>query len=264
MSLDHLEGRISILAALGARRRRFQVVLVSDRAHPEKVAEVLAAAERNGVPVKRVPPEELDAMAQGVTHGGVIGVCTARAPDPEEALFRAIDAATGPPCLLLLEGIEDAQNLGYTLRSAAALGVDAVLLKKHVWDFDAGAVARASSGAFEALPLVKVDQGGALLDRLRRGGVCLLGCIAGARRTLYEADLRGPVLLAIGGEKRGLSAVVRDRCDRLVRIPMRPGATSLSLSHAAAVLMAEVMRQRTAAAPPDAAPAPSPEEPPAG
>jgi 23S rRNA (guanosine2251-2'-O)-methyltransferase len=145
---------------------------------------------------------------------------------------------------LLIEGTEDAQNLGYTLRSAEALGAHAVLLKKHVWNFDAVAVSRASSGAFERLPLAQIENAEKELLPLQRLGIKFWGCIGGAKRAIHDVDLTGPVMLAIGGERRGLSGALREMCDGFVRIPMVAGAGSLSLSHAAAVVMAEMMRQR--------------------
>jgi 23S rRNA (guanosine2251-2'-O)-methyltransferase len=145
--------------------------------------------------------------------------------------------------LLLLEGIDDARNLAFTLRSAAALGCHAVLVKKHLWDFDTADVARSSSGAYERLPLVQIEEAEALA-KLKKGGFRLLGCMAGARRTIYEVDLTGPVILAIGGEKRGLSSAVRELCDQAVRIPTAGEESSLALSHAAAIVMAEAARQR--------------------
>src|SRR5438046_10462202 len=81
-----------------------------------------------------------------------------------------------PPLLLLLEGVDDARNLGFTLRSADALGVHAVLIKKHLWDFDATEVARPASGAYERLPLVQLDDVDLLRD-LQRRGLRLFGCI---------------------------------------------------------------------------------------
>ena len=129
------------------------------------------------------------------------------------------------------------------MRSAEAFGVHAVLVKKHLWDFDAVEVARSSSGAYERLPLVQVESVKPL-KRLGQRGVKLLGCIAGAGRTIYDVDLTGPTMLAIGGEKRGLSGATRELCDQFVSIPTVGGASSLALSHAAAVVLAEAMRQR--------------------
>jgi 23S rRNA (guanosine2251-2'-O)-methyltransferase len=241
--MEHLEGRQSVLAALAARKRRFEVVLVSQGTHEEKIRDVLDAAAALAVPVKRVASAKLDAMAHGATHGGVLAVCSAKPLTSEAELLEMVERASRPPLLLLIEGVEDARNLGFTLRSAEALGALAVLIKKHVWDFDPIEVARPASGAFERLPLVKFENTG-LLEQLRTRGIKLLGCIAGVKRTIYEVDLSGGVILAIGGEKRGLSGAVRGLCDGLMTIPTEAGAASLPLSHAAAVVMSEANRQR--------------------
>jgi 23S rRNA (guanosine2251-2'-O)-methyltransferase len=147
--------------------------------------------------------------------------------------------------------VDDARNLGFTLRSADALGAHAVLIKKHLWDFDPVEVARPASGAYERLPLVQIEGTDVLEQLQQRAGVRLLGCIAGATRTIYQTDLSGPVLLAIGGEKRGLSGAVRRICDAFVRIPTRgqrigsdDAGPSLALSHAASIVLAEAVRQR--------------------
>lgn len=232
---EHLEGHVCVKAALEGRRRRIEVLLLSRSVHTDKFSDVLQLAEERSLPVKRVDPEELDRMTHGKTHGGLVAVCGPKPPDRLEEL--------GPATfLLLLEGIEDARNLGFTLRSAEALGVDAVLLKKHVWDFDEGDVSRASSGAYERLPLIKIE--GPELATLRKRGLKLLACIANAKKTIYDVDLAAPLIVAVGGEKRGLSAAVRHLADGFVKIPMSRAATSLSLSHASAVIMAEVTRQR--------------------
>ncbi|MHC4607559.1 MAG: TrmH family RNA methyltransferase [Planctomycetota bacterium] len=241
--MEHLEGRESVLAALGARLRKFEVVLLSDRAHKGKVKDVAAAAAAVGVPLKRVAPGELDAMAHGRTHGGVIAVCTPRPPHPEKHLLDRVERG-GAVFLVLVEGVEDARHLGFVLRSAEAFGADAVLVKKHVWDFDGADVSRVSAGAYERLMLVRMDRESDLLAKVKKRGVRVFACVAGAKRAIHDADFRGPVLLALGGEKRGLSAAVREACDRFVSIPMQGEGTSLSLTDAAAVAMAEVARQR--------------------
>lgn len=241
--MEHLEGWLQVSAALRARRRRFQLVLVADNSRSEGIAQTVADAEALGVPVKRAPAAELDAMAHGRTHGGVIAICSARPPAPWEEM-EALLKNKASVLLLLIEGVEDARNLGFTLRSADALGVDAVLLKKHVWDFDPVEVSRSASGAWDSLPLFRVERAAAEIDALRKAGVHFWGCVPNARRSAWDADLKGKCCLAIGGEKRGLSAVVRERCDGFLTIPMRPGSTSLSLSHAAAVLLGEASRQR--------------------
>ena len=246
--MEHVEGRQSVLAALRARQRRFEVVLVRHDAHAEKVQDVLQQAEQMGVPVRRVDGRELDAMAHGATHGGVLAVCSEKPRLSGAQLVKLVDALREPPLLLLLEGVDDARNLGFTLRTAAALGVHAVLIKKHLWDFDATEVARPASGAYERLPLAQIDDVEPL-KQLQRRGLKLFGCIAGAKRTMFDVGFAEASILAIGGEKRGLSGAVRAICDRFVTIPTRDGA-SLSMSHASAILIAEAMRQRVAAGAP--------------
>jgi 23S rRNA (guanosine2251-2'-O)-methyltransferase len=182
-------------------------------------------------------------MTHGKSHGGLVAVVSPKPRLGPADLLPILASLTHPPLLLLLEGIDDARNLGFTLRSAAALRADAVLVKKHLWDFDAADVARSSSGAYEMMPLVQIDSA-AELQFLQRQGLRLLGCLAAAGRTIYEADLTAGVILAIGGEKRGLSAAVRSACDQAVRIPTAPGGGSLALSHAAAIVLAEAARQR--------------------
>jgi 23S rRNA (guanosine2251-2'-O)-methyltransferase len=247
--MEHLEGRQSILAALRARQRRFQVILVRHGMHAETIRDVLDLAAELGVPTREVDGRELDAMAHGGSHGGLIAVVSPKPRLSAGELEQVLDAVREPPLLVLLEGVDDARNLGFVLRSALALGVHAVLIKKHLWDFDATDVARASSGAYELLPLAQIDDV-APLQRLQRRGLRLVGCLAGAKRTLYDTDLTGGTIVAIGGEKRGLSGAVRSICDAFLTIPSKPDAPSLSLSHAAAIVMGEVARQRAAVKPP--------------
>lgn len=242
--MEHLEGRQSIIAALKARQRRFQIILISQGTHEEKLAELLDLAASMSVPIRRVDRRELDAMAHGSSHGGAIAVCSPKPRLTTDQLLEWVDSLSSPPLLLLLEGVDDARNLGFTLRSADALGVHAVLIKKHLWDFDPVEISRPSSGAYERLPLAQIDSVEPL-ELLKSRGLRLIGCIAGARRSMYEVNLTKPTVLAIGGEKRGLSGAVRKICDRFITIPtVGSEASSLSLSHAGAIVMAEAMRQR--------------------
>jgi 23S rRNA (guanosine2251-2'-O)-methyltransferase len=243
--MEHLEGRQSVLAALQAHQRRFEVILLRQGAHEEKFADVLAAAAERNVPIRRADGRELDDMAHGSTHGGILAVVSPKPRMTIEALMTMLAVLREAPLLLLLEGVEDARNLGFTLRSAEALGVHAVLIKKHLWDLDSVEIARPASGAYERMALVQIDNIGPL-QTLRQQGMRLLGCLAGVRRTIYQTDLSAGSIIAIGGEKRGLSGATRGICDEFMTIPSRPGAASLSLSHCASIVMAEAMRQRLA------------------
>jgi 23S rRNA (guanosine2251-2'-O)-methyltransferase len=241
--MEHLEGRQSVLAALEARQRRIEVILIAHGAHIEKLQNLFDLASELNVPIKRVDRAQLDSMAHGATHGGVLAVATAKPRISAEQLFSLLENLSAAPLLLLLEGIDDARNLGFALRSADAFAVQAVLIKKHLWDLDAVEIARPSSGAYERMPLMQIDDV-EVLQKLQRRGIRICGCVAGAKRTIHQTNLTEGVVLAIGGEKRGLSGAVRSLCDHFMSIPTAPGASSLSLSHACAVVTAEAFRQR--------------------
>lgn len=243
----HLEGLQCVMAALTARRRRIQVVLLKHDIPESKTQELRDAAEAANVAVKPVSGAELTALAHGQSHGGVIAVCSPMVRWNGEQLLEYLPVHTKKPLLMMLEGVDDARNLGFTLRTADAVGVDAILIKKHLWDFDETEVARSSSGAMERVPLVQFEDVG-LLQSLQKQSIRIYGCLAGAKRSVFEVNLTRGVCLCIGGEKRGLSGAVRNICDRFITIPTIQGATSLSLSHAGAIVMGEALRQRTRAA----------------
>lgn len=241
--LEQLEGKICVEAALKARQRKFNLIIIRAGMHARAMESLLQQAAQQHIPVKYVPRAEIDAMARGKTHGGILALATPRPITPIDGFMEQLKSKRSA-AILLLEGVDDSQNLGFIMRSAEALGFFSVLLKKHLWDFDGAAVSRASSGAFERLPIAMFDQPEKILPRLKNMGFRIFGCIANASKTLYEVDLLPPVILALGGEKRGLSAGVRSHCDRFIKIPMMVNIGSLSLSHAASIVMAECARQQ--------------------
>lgn len=243
--MEQIEGRICVEAALKARQRKISLLVIRAGLHHKQIALILSEAEQQTIPIKYVSCHEIDALAHGKTHGGIIAIATPKPPIAIETLVNQIKIQSHAPALLLLEGIDDSQNLGFTLRSAEAMGIQAVLLKKHLWDFDEATVSRASSGAYERMPIALIDQVDKLLPLLQNLGLTIIGCIANAKRTLYDIDLTQPLIIAIGGEKRGLSAAMRSHCDLFLKIPMATNIGSLSLSHSASIIMAEMMRQRS-------------------
>jgi len=248
---EQLEGKQCILSALRARQRRFELVLVSWSAHRSKTEVVIQLANQLKVPVKIVSPDEMDKMSKGKTHAGLLAIASAKPLTKPIELLQMVRDPARPTFLLLLEGIEDEQNLGFIIRTAGAMGVDAVLIKKHIWNFDQLAVSRASAGVYEWMPLVKMERESDLLADLKKSGLKVLGALPKVKRTMYDMDFNLPVIVALGGEKRGLSGALRQSCDRFFTIPMNVsthnaayGVPSLSLSHSGAIVMAEVMRQR--------------------
>src|SRR5690348_6864068 len=104
--MEHLEGKQSVLAALAARQRRFEVILIRHDAHEEKVRELIELAEQTGVPIRRVDAKELDSLAHGATHGGVLAIASEKPRMSPEELLAMVDKLPEPPLLLLLEGVD--------------------------------------------------------------------------------------------------------------------------------------------------------------
>ncbi len=245
---DLFEGMTAISALLDPavaefNDRRVLSVFV-DRTRMEKKARELAflrrKAEERGFAIREVKPEDLDALTSGKTHGGIVAVCSDRTLP---LLAESTNVIREDGFYVFLEGIEDPYNFGYTVRSLYAAGADGVILPPRNWMGVAGLVARSSAGTSEKMPLFVAEPATVLpfFHGLGYRAVC-----AEIRDSvdLWDADLSRPLLLAIGGEKRGISRAVLDETDLRVRIGY--GADfrgSLSSAASAAVLAFEVLRQ---------------------
>ena len=161
-----------------------------------------------------------------------------------EDLLGRVSGSGRAPLLLMLDGIQDPHNLGAILRTAAATGVDGVVLPKHRAVGLTGAVAKASAGAVERVPVAQVANLVSVLETLKADRFWTVGLDPDLPRLYTDVDYRTPTVLVIGGEARGLRPLVRRHCDHLVRIPMAAGAESLNASVAAALVLYEAFRQR--------------------
>lgn len=235
-----LEGRIAVLAALEARRRVFQTLYLRTGALSRDTLRVEACARAQGVRIERLSPGAIDAMAHGSTHGGVLLECAPRGYDPPDAL-----PLTGTPLLFCLEGVEDPYNLGNAIRALYAAGCDGLLLSPRDWSSADFVIARASAGAYDNIALYELTEEAAA--RIHGARIRILLADEGRdARSCFDADLSGPLCIAVGGERRGVSAFVRARASGSVRIPYgRAFAHALPTATAASVLAFEALRQRT-------------------
>ena len=219
----------------------------------KRVAALLELARNQGVAVEREARRVLDDMVDG-RHQGVVAevrdVDAARGSADgsnlwqEKQLLQALEAKEGPALILVLDGVTDPHNLGACLRSAAAAGVDAVVVPKGR-SADLNAAARkVACGAAESVPFVRVTNLSRTLKALQALGVWLYGAAGEAEKSLYDSDLTGSVALIMGGEGGGLRRLSREQCDFLVRLPMAGSVSSLNVSVATGICLFEAVRQR--------------------
>ncbi len=239
-----LEGMTSISALLSATEendRRIEKVLIDRTKRKSKAAQIgflTAKSHELGFPIEFTDAEVIDSLSLGNTHGGILALCTDRTIP---TLTRDHIRANG--FYVYLDGIEDPYNFGYTLRSLYAAGVSGVILPPRNWMSAAGVVARASAGTSELMPMY-IAEGEDAFGLFREVGYSIL--CAGIRDSvsIYEEHFAYPLLLVVGGEKRGISAALLSRADRIVRIDYgREFRGSLSAASAATVMAFEIYRQ---------------------
>jgi len=235
----------AVRVLLSRHPQRVRRVLLGAGRDAGRLAEIRALAQRAGVQVSTADDATLDRLAGGERHQGVVAEVQPRAGDPETQLEEALEAAGQAPLLLVLDGVQDPHNLGACLRSADAAGVAAVIVPR---DRAAGltpVVRKVAAGAAETVPLVAVVNLARTLRDLKERGIWLVGTDDAADRTLYEADLKGPVAVVLGSEGEGLRRLTRECCDQLVAIPMAGAVESLNVSVATGVALFEAVRQRS-------------------
>ena len=243
---EWIGGRRPVAEALAAGRPAHRL-LVSSSAKPNPELNALVSGARQaGISVHTVAPHSLSRTAGFDGHQGVLlEVGERRWSDLTEILARA--AARGQdPLVLVLEHLQDPVNLGALLRSAEAAGVDGVIFPERGAAPLSTAAVKASAGASEHLLLARVPSLGEALHDLKEQGLRLIAGDQEARGSAWDAELSGPIALVVGSEGSGVSGATKRRCDLLVRFPMAGRVASLNAATAGALLLFEVVRQRSA------------------
>lgn len=228
-----------VLEALRAGRvRRLRVGARGDR----RVDEAVAIARGAGVPVDRVDAAALDRAARGGVHQGLV----ADVEGGHDYSVQELVAAAGaePPLIVVLDGVEDPHNVGAILRTADAAGVHGIVRQeRHAASLD-GIVAKASAGALAYARIATVVNIARAVEELKAAGVWTVGLAGDAPEPYDAVDFTVGTALVVGAEGTGLRRLVRERCDRVISIPMRGAVGSLNVSVATGVVLYEAVRQR--------------------
>lgn len=242
--LSPVSGIHSVRAALKFGSEGVAELWLERTRRDRRLTEVAELARQAGVKVRQVDRDELDGGAEGANHQGVLAWVRVPAARSEQDLAALLDGLQEPPFLLLLDEIQDPHNLGACLRTAEAVGVQAVIAPRDNAVGLTPVVCKVASGAAETLPYFQVTNLVRVMEELKARGIWLTGTAGEADIDFYAADLTGPLGLVMGSEGQGLRRLTRERCDRLVRLPMRGQVESLNVSVAAGVCLYEALRQR--------------------
>lgn len=237
---DVVAGRRPVVELLRAGGQVERILVADGVAGSAPIAEIRARAKAAGVPLKVVPRTEIDALADGTNHQGVVA-------SGARFHYRALKdlLAVDSPALLFLDGVTDPQNLGSLLRSAEGAGVTGVVLPTRRSTGVTAAARRASAGASELIPVARVGNLSQAIDEARRAGVWIVALVGDTETTLWDSDLlEPPVGLVLGAEGRGISPGVMAHCDATLSIPLVGRIESLNVGVAGAIVMFELARRR--------------------
>ena len=233
-------GRNPVTEALRSGREIDKLMVSSEEGSMKKI---LALAKERRIPVMKVEKSAIDRIAEGKAHQGVAAYVSAYAYAELEDIFRIAEERGEDPFIIILDNLEDPHNLGAIMRTAECAGAHGIIIPKRRACGLTDVVAKASAGAIEYMPCVKVTNIAQAIEELKERGVWVAACDMGGQE-YYKADLKGKLAVVIGSDGSGISRLVKEKCDFVVSMPMVGRITSLNASNAAAVIIYEVRKQR--------------------
>jgi 23S rRNA (guanosine2251-2'-O)-methyltransferase len=236
-----IAGIHAVREALRAGRPLEHVLVQAQERSSGPLREIIDLCRRAAIPVRQETREQLDRLAAGAVHQGVVAVAAAGAYQDLDAVVEALDH---PGLLVALDGIEDPHNLGAIIRTAHAAGADALVIPERRAAGLTAAAAKAAAGALEYLPVARVANLNHTLDGLKKRGFWVTGLDERGDKSYLEIDFRQPTLLLFGAEGHGIHQQTRRRCDFLAKIPVAGRIASLNVSVAAGIVLFEALRQR--------------------
>ena len=239
---ERIEGRNAVIEAYRSGKT-IDKLYILDGCQDGPVSTIKREAKKQGTLVKFVSKDRLDQMSETGKHQGVIAIAAAYEYADIEDIFEKAGAMGEDPFVFILDGIEDPHNLGAIIRTANLSGAHGVIIPKNRAVGLTATVLKASAGALNYTPVVKVTNIASTIEELKKRGLWFV-CADMGGTTMYKLNLKGPMGLVIGNEGSGVSRLVKERCDMVASIPMKGDIDSLNASVAAGVLAFEIVRQR--------------------
>jgi 23S rRNA (guanosine2251-2'-O)-methyltransferase len=219
-------------------------VLIQSNRKDKRVAELINSLTRQKIPFFSYDRNNLDRIAKGEVHQGVISEVKLTPTLNEESLLKLISENLSKPLLLILDSIQDPRNLGACLRSANAAGVDYVIINKDGSAPINGLVHKTSAGAINSLKIFHVTNLSRTIKNMQKRGIWVIGLDGNSKSTIYDVNLCDAVAIVVGAEGKGIRRLVKESCDQVVTIPMSGNIESLNVSVATGIALFESKRQR--------------------
>jgi len=234
-------GRQPVMEALKAGRTLNKIYLL---AGARGLEEIRTYARQVKVPLQELNRERLNNLARGGNHQGVVALAAPKEYQEPQEILELARRRQEQPLVVILDHLMDPGNVGTIIRSAEAAGAHGVIIPTRRGASLTDAVARASAGAWEYVPVARVANIAGTIETLKQEGLWIVGASPEAPTIYTEIDFKIPLALVVGSEDRGLSRLVEERCDYLVKLPMRGRVESLNVASAATVMLYEILRQR--------------------
>lgn len=237
-----IEGRNPVTEAIKSGREIDKLFVLKDG--DGRLGQLARLAKKEKIVVMETDRRKLDTLSKTGAHQGVIALCSATEYASVQDLLDQAEARGEPPLLVIADGVTDPHNLGAIIRTACAVGAHGLIIPKRRSVGVSETVEKVAAGAVEHLKIARVVNLNAAIKELKSRGVWIVGTDLTGEKELYRQDLTGPLGVVIGSEGEGMSRLVREQCDFLVKIPMRGNIQSLNASVASGVILYEILRQR--------------------
>jgi 23S rRNA (guanosine2251-2'-O)-methyltransferase len=241
--MNIIVGRKPVLEAIRSGTI-IEKLFVANNAYGDAIDTILRVARQKNIPFKISPPDQLNRYAEHQNTQGVIAFIGTKEFSDIDELLEIAKKKNEKPFLLIFDEIEDVHNLGALIRTAVCVGAHGGIVPKHHNAPVNETVIKTSAGASLQFPMARVTNIAQTIDELKELGVWIVGTEMTAEKMFTEVDYTVPVAVVIGNEGKGMRRLVKEKCDFLVKIPMKGNFDSLNASVAGALVMYEVMRKR--------------------
>lgn len=238
----YIFGRNNVIEALRANRE-IDKIFISDSAGGS-VSKIISVASELRIPIIRLSAQKLDSKFPGENHQGVAAVAAVKSYSSLEDVFELAESRNEKPFIIVADEIADPHNLGAIIRSAECFGAHGVIISKRRAVGLTASVEKTAGGALNYIPVVKATNLASTIDELKERGVWVYCCDMDGDKAYFEDEYDSAVALIVGSEGKGVSQLLKKKCDFVINIPMKGNVSCLNASVAAAVVMQEIAKNR--------------------